>query len=134
MSLSSFRMLVSSSIGAFMVTFVCVQLLGKFAHALANATSKQIFQSPISLFVNPCPNGVVQIFPSLIIVYTTHIRTYQKFRQTRVPSACSDHKGGKIFCLVDKNTSFQTLGCLQVAYRTVVPNLDYYLINGYWDC
>jgi len=73
------------------------ELSGKFAHALANATSKQIFQSPISLFVNPCPDGVVQIFPSLIIVYTTHIRTYQKFRQARVPSACFDHKGGKIF-------------------------------------
>lgn len=70
---------------------------GKFAHALAGATCKQIFQSLISLFVNPCPDGIVKIFPSLIIVYATHIGTYQMFRQARVPSACSDHKGGKMF-------------------------------------
>ncbi len=72
-------------------------LSGKFAHALAVATSKQILQSSISLFINPCPDWAAKIFPSLIIFYVTHIGTYQKFRQARVPSGCSDHKGGKIF-------------------------------------
>ncbi|WP_431291652.1 hypothetical protein [Pedobacter sp. P26] len=77
--------------------FPFYELSGKFAHALAGATSKQIFQSLISLFINPCHDGAAKIFPSFIIVYATHIGTYQKFRQARVPSACSDHKGGKIF-------------------------------------
>lgn len=61
--------------------FSCDEFSGKFAHALASASCKQIFRSLISLFVTPCPNRVVKIFPSLIIVYATHIGTYQKFRQ-----------------------------------------------------
>jgi len=77
--------------------FPCDEFSGKFAHALSGATSKQIFQSLISLFVNPCPDGVIKVFPSLIVVSVAHIGTYQKFMQARVPSACSDHKGGKIF-------------------------------------